>query len=150
MAEQKSLVSRRNMLLGLAGGAVAAGGITVQQTGVGSEGFAELLRPAGLGRRGVNLATASKDDWALQVGTMFTAQTGHVLKLVDVQGFRERVERPAGLRAEAFVARFDVDSGGVLPGERIYRVNHTDGGEFDLFLAPGHPSKPLRMLATFG
>jgi hypothetical protein len=150
MAEQKSLVSRRNMLLGLAGGAVAAGGVTVQQTGFGSEGFAELLRPVGLGRSGVNLATASKDDWALQVGTLFTAQSGHVLKLVDVQGFREPVKRPAGLRAQAFVARFDVASGGALPSGQIHRVNHADGGEFDIFLAAGHPSKPLRMLATFG
>jgi len=150
MAEQKSLVSRRNMLLGLAGGAVAAGGITVQQTGIGSESFAELLRPVGLGRRGVNLATASKDDWALHVGTFFTAQNGHVLKLVDVQGFRERTKRPAGHRAQAFVARFDIASDGARPGEGIHRVNHAEGGEFDIFLAPGHPSAPLRMLATFG
>jgi len=150
MAEQKSLVSRRNILLGLAGGAVAAGGITVQQTGVGSESFAELLRPTGLGRHGVNLATASKDDWALQVGTMFTAQSGQVLKLVNVQGFRERVKRPAGVRAEAFVARFDVAAGGALPGNQIHRVNHKEGGEFDIFLSAGDPSKPGRMLATFG
>lgn len=150
MAEQMSLVSRRNMLLGLAGGAVAAGGITVQQTGIASEGFAELLRPVGLGRRGVNLATASKDDWALQVGTFFTAQTGHVLELADVQGFRERGKRPPGLRAEAFVARFDVARGGALPDAQLLTVNHTEGGTFDMFLTAGDPSKPLRMLAVFG
>jgi hypothetical protein len=151
MAEQKSLVSRRNMLLGLAGGAVAAGGITVQQTGMGSEDFAELLRPVGLGRRGVNLATASKDDWALHVGTFFTAQNGQVLKLVDVKGFRERAKRPSGLRPQAFLARFDVASGAAMPGDQIYRVSHAEGGEFDIFLvAPGDPSAPQRMLATFG
>src|SRR5687767_8805477 len=126
MAEQASLVSRRNILLGLAGGAAVAGGVTVQQTG-GAGAFAELLNPAGLGRRGVNLATANKDDWALQVGTFFTAQTGHVLKLASVQGFPERRGRPAGLRPSAFVARFDITSGGPLQAAQLLTMNHKEG-----------------------
>jgi hypothetical protein len=148
MAEQMSLVNRRNILFGLAGGAVAAGGLAVQQTG-GAGTFAELLRPIGLGRSGVLLATANKDDWALQVGTTFTASTGHVLKLVDVQGFAEKGKRPANLRKQAFVARFDITSGGELPGAQLLNVSHKEGGTFDMFLTGGNPARPLRMLAVF-
>jgi hypothetical protein len=148
MAEQLSLVNRRNILLGLAGGAVAAGGIAVQQTG-GTGQFADLLRSGGQGRRGAFLATANKDDWALQVGTFFTASTGHVLKLVDVQGFVERNRRPTGLRNQAFVTRFDVTSGGPLPGSQLLRVSHKEGGTFDILMANANAARPLRMLAIF-
>ena len=148
MAEQLSLVNRRNILLGLAGGAVAAGGIAVQQTG-GAGTFAELLRPVGLGRRGVYLATANRDDWALQVGTFFTASTGHMLKLVDVQGFVERNRRPAGLRNQAFLTRFDVTSGGQLPASLLLTVSHNEGGTFDIFMTGASAARPLRMLAVF-
>ena len=148
MAEQLSLVNRRNILLGLAGGAIAAGGIAVQQTG-GAGTFAELLQSGGLGKRGVFLATANKDDWKLQVGTFFTASTGHVLKLVDVQGFVERGRRPAGLRNQAFAARFDVTSGGPLPGSQYLAVSHKEGGTFDILMSNANPARPLRMLAIF-
>lgn len=148
MSEQLSLVNRRNILLGLAGGAVAAGGIAVQQTS-GAGSFAELLRPAGLGQRGVFLATANKDDWALQVGTFFTAHTGHVLKLIDVRSFPNRGQRPAGLRPQAFLSRFDVVSGGALPGKQLLTVSHQEGGTFDIFMDAAVASKPLRMSAVF-
>jgi hypothetical protein len=148
MAEHLSLVNRRNILLGLAGGAVAAGGIAVQQTG-GAGTFAELLRPGGQGRRGVFLATANKDDWALQVGTFFTASTGHVLKLVDVQGFAERNRRPAGLRNQGFISRFDITSGGALPGQQLLTVSHKEGGTFGIFLDAANLARPLRMAAVF-
>ena len=148
MAEQLSLVNRRNILLGLAGGAVAAGGIAVQQSG-GAGTFAELLRPGGQGRRGVFLATANKDDWALQVGTFFTASTGHVLKLVDVQGFAERSKRPAGLRSQAFISRFDITSGGALPGQQLLTVSHKEGGTFDILMDAANLARPLRMTAAF-
>lgn len=150
MAEQLSLVNRRNILLGIAGGAVTVSGLAVQQSG-GAEAFAELLRrPVGLGRSGVFLATASRDDWAIQVGTQFTASTGHVLKLVAVQGFPVHGPRPAGSRSQAFSAKFDVTSGGPLAEAQILTVSHEEGGTFDIFMTGGNPAKPLRMLAIFG
>jgi hypothetical protein len=148
MAEQLSLVNRRNILLGLAGGAVAAGGIAVQQTG-GAGAFAELLRPGGAGRQGAFLATANKDDWALQVGTLFTASTGHLLKLVDVQGFAEKNRRPTGLRNQAFVARFDITKGGPMGASQLFSVSHKEGGTFDILMSGGNSARPLRMLAVF-
>jgi hypothetical protein len=148
MAEQLSLVNRRNILLGLAGGAVAAGGIAVQQTG-GAGKFAELLRPPGLGRRNASLATATREDWALQVGTFFTAHTGHVLKLVDVQGFPEHGHRPSGLRPQAFISRFQITAGDALPGQQLLTVSHKEGGTFDIFMDAANAARPLRMSAVF-
>ena len=145
MGEHLSLVNRRNILLGLA---VAAGGIGVQQAG-GAGSFAELLQPIGLGNPGAYLASANKDDWALQVGTVFSASTGHVLKLVGVQGFPERNRRPAGLRPQSFVAEFDITSGDALPEWQLLTVSHEQGGTFPIFLTGGNVTRPLRMLAVF-
>jgi hypothetical protein len=139
-----SLLSRRNLLFGLAGTAVAAGGAMRFRS---AEEFSLLVRPRGRGRRRVPLHTAAKDDWAAQVGTVFTAETGHLLKLTDVQGFAEKSERPEGLRESAFVARFEIERGGPLPGDRIMRFAHAEGGTFDMLLSSS--SEPLRMAAIF-
>lgn len=148
MAEILSLFTRRNMILGVAGTA-AVGGVAATQRFTSAETLEEILRPLQLGRRGVNLGTANADDWALQVGSTFTAHTGHLLKLVDVQAFRADKSRPAGLRDKAFVARFDVAEGGAMSGSDLYRMNHPEGGTFEMLLTGGVPGKPLRMLAVF-
>jgi hypothetical protein len=146
MARILSLFSRRNLLLGVVGTATVGTVAATQRTG-GADFFARLLRPVGLGQRGVPLASASYDDWALQVGSSFTAQTGQVLKLADVQKFPERGNRPENMR-NPFVARFDVSKGAALADSEIYRVSHPEGGTFDLMLQSGDPSKPMRMLAV--
>ena len=140
------LFSRRNMLLGL-GGATAAGAATV---GGGSTAsfFEQILRPSEGGRTDVALRSAAYNDWAAQVGSNFTAHSGHVLKLVDVQRFGNKGARPHNLRQQAFVARFDISRGGGLP-EELYRVAHPNGDTFEMFLTKGSPDKPLRMLAVF-
>jgi hypothetical protein len=147
MARTLSLFSRRNLVFGLVGTA-AIGTVAATQRVTGSDLFARLLRPVGLGRRGAPLASANYDDWALQVGSLFTAHTGQVLKLADVQRFPERGKRPAGLRDRAFVARFDVTRGGPLSDSGIVRFNHPEGGALDLLLSAGDPARPLRMLAV--
>ena len=136
------------MLIGLAGGAVATAG------GVATNGFSEsasfdnLLRPAGKGHNGAPLPYAEYGDWKAQVGTSFKAHSGHVLKLADVQAFRQEGARPAELRDRAFVARFDVTEGGALV-EDLYGIAHAEGGAFDMFLTTAGPDMPLRMLAVF-
>ena len=140
------LFSRRNLLLGLGGGA-AAGVATFSATRSPTY-FAQILRPRGRGRQDVALRSASYDDWMVQVGTNFTAHTGQVLNLVDVQAFSQKGGRPRNIRDRAFVARFDITRGGALP-EDLYRVAHPNGGTFDIFLTRGSPDKPLRMLAVF-
>lgn len=139
-----SLLSRRNLLLGFASTAVVAGGAMRFRS---ADEFAMLVRPRGRGRRRVALHTAARDDWAAQVGTVFTAETGHLLELTDVQGFPEKNQRPEGLRDSAFVARFEIKRGGPLPGDRIHRFAHREGGTFDMLLSSD--SEPLRMSAIF-
>jgi hypothetical protein len=140
--------SRRNVLVGLVAGGATAGTVGVQQFSSASD-LAALIRPIENGRRGVKLGTATSGDWALQVGSPFTAETGHVLTLVDVQVFGDKAPRPGNLRDKAFVARFDVKSGGPMEGDRTYRFNHREGGVFEMFLSTVNPDRPDRMLAIF-
>ena len=146
MASNGGVLSRRNMLLGL-GGATAAAGVVTVGTG-GAAPFAEILKPAAGGRSDAALHAASYADWRTQVGTNFTAHSGQVLKLVDVQGFPNKGPRPGNLREQAFVTRFDIGVGEAL-AEGLYTVAHPTGGTFDMFLSKGSPDKPLRMLAIF-
>src|SRR4051794_21054421 len=125
MSVIESILSRRNLLVGLAGSAAVG---TLAVTNAGKQqvaAFSQLLWQRRPGRHNVRLATASVDDWALQIGTTFQTSTGHTLKLADVRQFDHQNKRPAGLRDRAFVAGFELVSGaGALPNELVLRVNH--------------------------
>jgi hypothetical protein len=146
-----SLFSRRNMLLGL-GSAATVGVLATTQAGQSQvQKFKDLLWQRLPGRRNVRLATATVDDWALQIGTTFKASTGHTLKLADVVQFDHQNKRPSGLRDRAFTAGFEVVSGaGVMPDQLLLRVTHAEGGTFEMFLTGAGPRKPLRRIAVFG
>ena len=140
MAKVLSPFSRRNMLIGLAGGAAA--------TAVASKSaFAAVLRPASAGSNAA-LARASYRDWSAQVGSTFTARSGHELTLVEVESVPNKGALPSRVRSEAFVARFDVAKGGELP-EDLYRIAHPSSGTLDVFLTKAGPDAPQRMLAVF-
>lgn len=139
-----SLFSRRNILVGIFGTAVAAGGAFRFTS---PEEFSLLLRPRGRGRRRVPLHTAARDDWAAQIGTLFTADTGQILELTDVQGFPEKGERPDGLRESAFSVQFEIKRGGAFGDDRIRRFRHAEGGVFDILLT--RESDPLQTYAIF-
>ena len=140
------LFSRRNMLLGMGGAAVATAASAQASGGAGS--FPQLLGPAGQGKSGGPLDAAAYDAWSAQVGSRFRAHTGHVLKLVDVQAYSSAGSRPRGVRNQGFVARFDVSRGAALPEGRYY-VAPPSGSPFEILLTKGGPDKPLRMLADF-
>ena len=139
MAEVLSLFSRRNMMIGLVGGAAATAAVAA---------MAGAARAQGGGKKAVALNTAAYDDWSAQVGSNFTAHTGHVLRLVDVHAYPSADSRPSGVREQGFVARFDITRGGALQSGR-YLVAHPRGGTFEIFLTSGGPVMPLRMLADF-
>jgi len=130
------LFSRRNMLLGLGG--AAATGAFVMASGPAWAG----------GKTDVPLNTAAYDDWSAQVNSNFTAHTGQVLKLVEVQAYPVSGTRPSEVRTQGFVARFDITRGAAM-AEGRYLVAHPRGGTFEIFLTKGGPDKPLRMLADF-
>jgi hypothetical protein len=148
MAQVRSRVSRRNILIGLAGGAAASAGI-IATTGIAdSNSLASLLATEGNAPARGPLAYGGFAEWQAQVGTSFKSQSGHLLKLVEVQAFAQKGSRPGQLRDRAFIARFDITSGGSM-AEDLYRVAHREGGIFDILLTSGSPDNPLRMLAVF-
>jgi len=139
MAEILSHFSRRNMLVGLAGGAAAIAG-TIGSTG---SAFAKVLRP-----RNAALKAAGFDAWSAEVGSHFTVQSGQVLKLVEVRSFDHNGSKPHHVRKQAFLASFETPHADSLP-EAIYRVAHPSGGTFEIFLSKTGPDQPARMLAVF-
>jgi len=147
----ESLLSRRNVIVGV-GGTVAVGAFAVSDAGQKQvQAFKQQLWKNRPGRRNVRLSSASVDDWAIQVGSKFQTSTGHTLKLADVRQFDHQGKRPAGLRDRPFVAGFEVVSGkGTLPDQLLLRINHSEGGTFDLFLTAAAPDKPNRRIAVFG
>jgi hypothetical protein len=146
-----SLLSRRGLMAGLAGsaalGVVAATTAGQQQV----EAFKQMLWKRRPGRRNVRLATATVDDWAIQIGSTFQTSTGHTLKLADVVQFDHQNKRPAGLRDRPFAAGFEIVAGnGPMPDQATLKVAHREGGTFDMFITAGSPDKPKRRIAVFG
>jgi len=150
MSVMESLLSRRNMLVGLTAGAATVGTVAVRSGQAQIESFRQLLWQRRPGRHRVPLGTAGLDDWALQIGSKFQTASGDVLKLADVRAFPQADKRPRGLRDRAFVAGFEVVSGNPLPDQLIQHVDHPEGGRFDILLSAGSPDKPGRMIAVFG
>jgi hypothetical protein len=151
MTANGSILSRRNVLVGLAGSAAAG---AVATTNAGQQevaAFKQLLWSNKPGRHNVRLATATVDDWSLQVGTKFQASSGHTLRLDDVEQFDHQNTRPKGLRDRAFAAGFSIISGvGTLPNQVLLQVSHPEGGTFEMFMTAGSPDKPQRRIAVFG
>lgn len=137
-----NILSRRHVLLGLGGAAVAG---AAQAKGLGNAG---LL--AGSFNAGANsLQTAGYAEWTTHVGSAFTIDSGHVLKLVNVQAYDRAGARPAEVRKTGFVASFDIVRGDELPEGR-HVVAHPNGdGRFEIYLAKAGAGKPLGMLADY-
>jgi hypothetical protein len=151
MSKEEARVSRRNLLVGLAGTA-AVGAVAVTEGGQQQvAAFKNMLWKRQPGNRYARLANASVDDWALKIGSTFTTSTGHTFKLTDVRQFGGQGKRPAGLRDRPFVAGFQVVSGpATLPKEITLAVTGSDGQSFDMFNTAGSRDKPDRRIAVFG
>ena len=151
MSNIQSFLSRRHMLAGLAGSATVG---VLAVTNAGQQqvaAFKQLLWKRQPGRHNVRLATATVDDWALQIGTTFQTSTGHTLKLADVVQFDHQNARPAGLRAKPFAAGFEIVAGeGPMPDQLTLKVAHREGGTFDIFITAGSRDKPNRRIAVYG
>jgi len=95
------------------------------------------------------LATAEMDRWSRMVGSEFTT-AGFSLKLMGVQALNSAGVRPPEVtRDAAFVAIFDVLSGGYMPGDLIYRMT-SRSQVLDVFLNNAFtPQFPRRMNAVF-
>lgn len=151
MDKTDGALSRRKMML-ITGGAIAGAGALIAAPF--SEEIAatarQVLTSTPLGRGFVSLADAGYDEWAAQVGSVFTLGDGTHLTLAGVRAFPSAGARPRLGRDRAFVALFDAGRGQGAAADLIHRASHAEYGPLPLFLsAAGDPRTPGRMLAVF-
>ncbi|NBB24502.1 hypothetical protein GVM20_05145 [Porphyrobacter sp. SLTP] len=144
-------VSRRTIVVGLGGAAVATGSVTTSIFSFLSVGdIRNKLNPTVRGRRNVALGRALFEDWSIQKGSFFTLDSGQVVELVDVKLFPNKEGRTSDLRPAAFVTTFEVRRGAPLAEERIYALAHSEGGEFPLLLNIDKGGAGKRISAVLG
>lgn len=152
MEKTESALTRRRMML-ITGGAIA--GASALIAAPFREEIAatarQVLTSTSLGRGLVSLANAGYEEWAAQVGSVFTLNGGTRLTLAGVRPLPSAGTRPAGLgRNRAFVAVFDPGRGQSAVPDLIYAASHPEYGPLPLFLsATSDPGAPRRMLAVF-
>jgi len=151
MEKTDGALTRRKMML-ITGGAVAgAGALIAAPFREEIAGAArQVLTSTSLLRGFVSLANAGYEEWAAQVGSVFTLGDGTRLTLAGVRAFPSAGLRPRGGRDRAFVALFDAGGGHSVAADLIQTANHGEYGPLPLFLsAAGDARTPGRMLAVF-
>ena len=141
-----SEVSRRDLIA-----ALGAAGLLAACSGSSDSSMPTMADPASAAAvaKAQALAHGEMDRWAAVVGTVFAA-SGFRLTLAGVRALASEGARPAGLRAGAFLAVFDVQGGGTMPGDLIYTLSSPGIGPLDIFLeAAPSPEFPNRMTAVF-
>jgi hypothetical protein len=151
MEKTESALTRRRMML-ITGGAVAGAGALIAAPF--REEIAATVRQVvtstPLGRGFVSLANAGYDEWAAQVGSIFTLGDGTRLTLAGVRAFPSAGLRPRCGRDRAFVALFDAGAGRSVAPDLIQTANHAQYGPLPLFLSSASdPRTPGRMHAVF-
>lgn len=148
-------ISRRNLVVGLAGTAALLGAAGVSALPKGWLERRRSMVPASWwDRRNWTLETAGINEWTSRVGNTFvlfrgTREIG--MKLIEVRPFPSKGERPPEVtRDQAFAAIFEVGRHGLPAGDRIYRVAHVRYGDMRMFLnARGTAASPNLAEAFF-
>jgi len=144
-------LSRRKVIVA-GGAAVTIGAVAASPLSVPiASKTRELLATQTWARSMLSLATASYEQWAEQVGSVFSLGGGTSMRLSGVRAFPADRSRPMWVgRETAFLAVFDVADGQTLAGDLIYTANHGEYGPLQIFLsAAGEPRTPGRMHAVF-
>jgi len=140
--------SRRNILLGLTGIAVAGIVATARLFPSAEQRTRRILASNPLTRQFLSLADAEQAEWARQVGSVFSVDGGYRLKLLGIQPLPSLGARPADVtRERAFAAVFQVLDGATMAGDLIYSASHSQYGGLPLFLSV--TDSPSRMIAVF-
>ncbi|MFN3943835.1 MAG: hypothetical protein ACK4K7_02750 [Allosphingosinicella sp.] len=145
-------VSRRTMLVTLAGGGTAAVAIAAPAF---SNQLAQQVREAavtnGWARQFFSLANAGFTEWRQQVGSIFLLGGGFRMKLVAVTPLSSKGKRPSSVgRSSAFIAVFDPVGNAAVPGDLIHTARHPQYGTLPIFLSAAPTAKsPRRMVAVF-
>src|SRR5687767_3902691 len=140
--------TRRNVLIGVAGAAVAAVVAAPFLRPGMSDGTRRLLAGNRFTRRFLSLADAGQAEWAAQAGSVFTAEGGYRLRLAGVRPLLSTGVRPPEVaRRSAFLAVFDVLDNMTMAGDVIYDLRHGQYGRLPVFLSAS--DDPRRMFAVF-
>lgn len=152
MDKKESALTRRRMML-ITGGAIAGAGALIaapfrEQIAATAR---RVLISMPLGRRFVSLADAGYEEWARQVGSVFSLGDGTRLTLAGVRALPSSGARPTDLgRDRAFVALFDPGRGRSPATDLIHNATHAQYGPLPLFLSAASDQRaPGRMLAVF-
>ena len=142
-------ISRRNLLAGAGAAALLAGAAWMYLSPSQPGGTAEPRATPAQRAQGRALATSEMNGWQTIVGTEFET-AGFRLKLVGVQPLPSVGARPADVtRHRAFVAVFEILSGGTMPGDLIYTMR-SERQVLDVFLTNASTREfPNRMHAVF-
>lgn len=151
MTVEHAKTSRRAMLLGLGGGAVALGAVAVPAMTLNwEEGTA--TSESWWDRLFFSLKNGGHDEWSALVGSSFMllADRGAIeLKLAEVKLFDDSSLRPRGARDRAFAAIFET-AAGAAAGDRIYSASHSRYGDLQIFMGPSYSNgRASRMEAIF-
>jgi hypothetical protein len=147
MDQAARLISRRNILIGVTGAAVAGIVATSRLAQPVEQGARRLLASNRFTRRFLSLADAEQAEWSAQAGSVFTVEGGYRLRLAGTRPLQSGGARPPGTRERAFLAVFDVLDGATLPADLIYSVRHPQYGRLPLFLSASDSA--ARMFAVF-
>lgn len=151
MDKNDGALTRRKMML-ITGGAIAGTGALIaapfrEEIAATAR---QVLTSTSLGRGLVSLANAGYEEWAAQVGSVFTLGDGTRLTLAGVRAFPSAGVRPSAGRDRAFVALLDAGGRRSVAPDLIHMANHAEYGPLPIFLsAAGDSSTPGRMLAVF-
>ena len=138
-------VNRRDVVAGLC----ASGLLGACSSRAAPEQADDMADPQAAAAQGQALATGTKEGWERMVGTVFNTST-HRLKLAGVRSLPSRGDRPPEVSREAaFLAVFEIQAGGFMPGDLIYRMS-SRSQVLDVFLANASTREfPNNMHAVF-
>jgi hypothetical protein len=150
MTIETRTISRRKVLAGVGVGAATLGvaslpALTLDFTSTDSGNWWQ--------GSGFSLATSTADQWAAQIGTVFTAagRGSASLKLVAVQRGESAGSRPRGVaRSQSFVAVFDSLDRVAPAGDTIFALSHDVFGALSIHVGPSAGgTSDRRMEAVF-
>jgi hypothetical protein len=149
------MTSRRNLLLGLGGGSVAAAAIAapVLQLALAKGGTAKTA--SWWDRTFSSLRDGGVQEWSALVGESFSLAApggATALKLIAVKAMPSTGLRPKSVaRAQAFRAVFETAASARVPaGDRIYELTHRAHSPLQMYMSPSVlAGKKAQLVAIF-
>jgi hypothetical protein len=147
-----STPSRRNLLLGLGAGSLAAAAVAAPALKLTLPASAKT--PSWWDRMFLSLRDGGVQEWSTLVGQSFVMATGGslALKLIAVKPLPSKGLRPKSVsRSQGFVAVFESAATGKIPtADKIYQLTHHAYSPLEIYMSPvGIVAKKAQFVAVF-